>query len=267
MSQNTDQPQGNPQERPKENTNDLRRIKLTIAYQGTNYAGWQSQPGEPTVQDELEAVLKKFHGERVPLVGSGRTDSGVHARAQVAHFDPPSRNMAPQAYLRGFNSLLPKDIRVTKVEEVSQDFHARFSARSRHYQYFLQDSEAVLPWNEAYCWRVTNLPPIPRLNAMARLLEGEHDFSAFCAKKDPNENRSRTLFSSVFYSRGDFLIYRVSGTAFLWRQVRSILGTIVALALEGKGAPELQEILMSKDRDLAAATAPAKGLFLERVDY
>jgi tRNA pseudouridine38-40 synthase len=248
-------------------TQDRSRIKLTIAYQGTHYAGWQSQPGEPTVQDKIEEVLQKFHGQRVPLTASGRTDAGVHARGQVAHFDPPKQNMDPGAYLKGFNSLLPKDIRVTRVEGVSPEFHARFSARGRHYQYFLKDSQVILPWEEPYCWRVTNLPPLPQLNAMARVLEGEHDFSAFCAKKDPNENRSRRLFSSVFYNRGDLLVYRISGTAFLWRQVRSILGTIVQLALEGEGAGKLREILESRDRDRAAATAPAKGLFLERVDY
>jgi tRNA pseudouridine38-40 synthase len=244
-----------------------RRIKLTLAYQGTHYAGWQSQPGEPTIQDAMEEILHKFHGQRVALTASGRTDSGVHARGQVAHFDPPGGNMDPEAYFKAFNSLLPRDIRVRRAEEVSPDFHSRFSARSRHYQYFLKDSSLVYPWEEPYCWRVTNLPALPRLNAMARLLEGTHDFSAFCAKKDPNQNRSRTLFSSVFYNKGDFLIYRISGTAFLWRQVRSILGTIVQLALEGKGPEEFLDILASRDRDQAAATAPAKGLFLERVDY
>jgi tRNA pseudouridine38-40 synthase len=176
-----------------------RRIKLTLAYQGTHYAGWQSQPGEPTIQDAMEEILHKFHGQRVALTASGRTDSGVHARGQVAHFDPPGGNMDPEAYFKAFNSLLPRDIRVRRAEEVSPDFHSRFSARSRHYQYFLKDSSLVYPWEEPYCWRVTNLPALPQAQRHGPGSGGGATTSRpFCAKKDPNRKpKQKALFQRL----------------------------------------------------------------------
>ncbi|MEI8096183.1 MAG: tRNA pseudouridine(38-40) synthase TruA [Spirochaetales bacterium] len=248
----------------------MRRFRLDIAYDGTHFEGWQTQEHEArvgrTVQSDLEAAVETLVRHRVDVVGAGRTDSGVHARGQTAHFDAETR-MQGVHFTRGLNSLLPPDVRITRCVEVGPGFHARFTALSRVYQYQMVVSPSLLPWEERYYHRLTTLPPLPQLNAMAGLLHGELDFTSFSQAKDPHRSRTRYIYHSVFYPQGDKVIYEIAGNAFLWRMVRSLVGTLLDFGARGWGPAEFRDALEAKDRRRAGPTAPAKGLYLHKVIY
>jgi len=247
------------------------RFRLDIAYDGTDFEGWQSQVRETTedgrtVQAEIEKALAILVKAPVPIVGAGRTDSGVHARGQTAHFDAVTRMEGPH-FVRGLNSLLPPDVRILDCRAVEPDFHARFSALARVYHYHIVPAQSLLPWEARYCHRVHLLPPLPVLNSMAALLHGEMDFTSFAHAKDPNPSKNRYIYHSSFFPQGDRVIYKITGNAFLWRMVRSLVGTILDLGAQGMGAPELAAILAAKDRKKAGPTAPGQGLYLQKVIY
>jgi tRNA pseudouridine38-40 synthase len=248
----------------------LRRFRLDIAYDGTNFEGWQTQQhlnrSGRTVQTVLESALQTLVGHEVILTGAGRTDSGVHARGQTAHFDAETRMDGPQ-FLRGLNSCLSADVRVTRCREVDPSFHARFSALARVYHYHIICSPSLMPWEAPYCHRVTHLPALVRLNALASVLHGEQDFTSFSQAKDPHRSRERYIYHSVFYPQGDKVVYKIAGNAFLWRMVRSLVGTILDFAARDLGENEFREVLESRDRRRAGPTAPPHGLFLHKVIY
>jgi tRNA pseudouridine38-40 synthase len=245
----------------------VRRIALRIAYDGTGFAGWQIQKEERTVQAVVESAVSEVCGRETGVTASGRTDSGVHAAGQVCHFDAGDEGPPGERFSLALNRLLPADVRVLSSARVGEDFHARFRARRREYRYYLLEGRTADPFSRPYCLLRAALPPLRWLNRCASLFVGTHDFSSFAAEKDENEHKVRTVLSSVFYPEGPYLVYRVVGHSFLWKMVRTMVGTVLELA-ERSGSPEeLVRILQMRDRRSAGATAPARGLFLHRVYY
>ncbi|MBI3665034.1 MAG: tRNA pseudouridine(38-40) synthase TruA [Acidobacteria bacterium] len=246
-----------------------RTLKLTIAYDGTDFHGWQIQPALPTIQGELERVLGEIEGHPVAIAGSGRTDAGVHALAQVASLRLV--NPIPAANLRrAVNRLLPPSIRVLEVEEAAPDFHARYAARSKLYEYRLWRAEVCPPM----MWRYVYHHPYPLdLAAMAEtapLLEGTHDFRSLASVDDSateEESCVRTIFSSRLEVNRDLLYYRVRGSGFLHHMVRNIVGTLLEVGKGNLALADIPRILESGDRTQAGPTVPARGLFLVEVEY
>jgi len=248
-----------------------RRFRLDLAYDGTDFEGWQNQVREGkcdgrTVQDEVEKALSLLLKTKTPVVGAGRTDAGVHARCQSAHFDADTKMEGPH-FVRGMNSLLPPDARVVHCQEVEPSFHARFSALARVYHYHIVVGQSLLPWETRYCHRVHDLAPLPVLNSMASRLHGELDFTSFSHAKDPNRSKHRFIYHASFFPHRDKVVFQIVGNAFLWRMVRSLVGTILDLGHRGLGEAEFAAILHSQDRKKAGPTAPGQGLFLQKVIY
>ena len=249
----------------------LRNIKLTLSYDGTRFAGWQRQDRKDravrTVQGEVERALAKIHKEHIPLTGSGRTDSGVHAVGQVANFYTDIASIPACRFVQAINALLPQDVRVLASEEAPESFNARFDARERTYRYFLHCSAQVAAHELPYCWPLFRRPNIQRLNEMAGLLNGELDCTSFAAAGDKSASKSRFLYGASFFPEGDKLIFEISANAFLWKMVRTVLGTLLELEKKDEGAELFRRVIESRDRRAAGMTAPAKGLFLWNVRY
>lgn len=243
-----------------------RNIKLVVAYDGTDFCGWQVQKNDRTVQGEIEAALRQIHSADIRLTGSGRTDSGVHADGQTANFYTET-DIPAEKFLYALNSLLSQDVRILRSSEVNENFHSRFDAKIRVYRYYIKTGGSCLPRYSRYCWRIREIPEVKILNRIAAPLSGIHDFTTFAAAGDPSESKVRQLYSAAFTMEGGFIVFKIAGNAFLWRMVRSIVGTTLALANEGAGAAEMKKILESMDRGAAGVTAPPHGLFLDRVLY
>jgi tRNA pseudouridine38-40 synthase len=262
-----------------------RNIKLVLSYDGTDFVGWQRQDGARSVQGELEDALARMHGHPVPVMGAGRTDSGVHAMGQAANFYTDIASIEAGRFLPALNKLLPRDLRILSAEEADFDFHARYDARLRRYRYFMLCSRAADPVRLRYAHQLYRKPDLASLNAAASLILGETDFTAFSSARDLSKNRSRFVHESAFRWEGGLLVYQVAANAFLWRMVRSLVGSMLHYEVEAAadfgGAvarPELAArrercaelmaaALRSKDRELAGPTAPARGLFLWNVEY
>lgn len=258
--------------------------KITLAYDGTDFSGWQIQPGLPTVQGLLAEALERMTGERVLPQGSGRTDAGVHALAQVASF-PLSAPIPPQNLQRALNRTLPAAIRVLEVETVPSNFHARHSARSKWYEYRILRGELCPPWIARYVYPLNWPLDIDALHAAAEVFVGEHDFSSFAAsdpdageraaeEENGNGNKNgardgniREIYASSWSLEDDLLIYRVHGNGFLHHMVRNLVGTMLDAGRGQICAGDLPGILAERDRSAAGPTAPARGLFLLRVNY
>lgn len=250
----------------------MRNLKLTLAYDGTDFAGWQVQPGLATIQGQLAIAIGRITGEKVLPQGSGRTDAGVHALGQVATLQTESA--VPAANLTiALNDTLPSSIRVLSVEEVAPEFHARKSARSKTYRYRIYRDSICSPFLSRYVWHYPYPLNEQMMASAARLLEGEHDFTSFAAV-DPERRRDqaessnvREIFSSVWRREGCELLYEVSGNGFLHHMVRNLVGTFLLIGKGTLGQEDLTKILQKKDRSAAGATAPASGLYLVKVDY
>ncbi|PWU04765.1 MAG: tRNA pseudouridine(38-40) synthase TruA [Terriglobia bacterium] len=240
----------------------MRRIKIILAYDGGSYHGWQIQPGLPTIQGILEEIVSGIEGKSVHVAGSGRTDAGVHATAQVAAFT--LENPIPVTNLRrAVNRLLPPTIRILSAEEVDAGFHPRFGAKRKTYEYRIARTEVCSPFE----WPYVHHYPYPlaeqRMIQLASTFEGEHDFTPFAASDDRDEeghSKVRTIYSSVLEPRAGLLTYRVCGSGFLKHMVRNIVGTLIEA---GKG--NIADVNSLPER--SGPTAPAKGLFLIAVDY
>jgi tRNA pseudouridine38-40 synthase len=249
-----------------------RNLKLTLAYDGHDFAGWQVQPDRPTIQGTLVSVFEHLTGEKVLPQGSGRTDAGVHALAQTASV--PLASPIPVANLvRALNDILPRSIRVLAVEEMPEEFHARKSARAKSYHYRIFRGEICPPFLARYVYHHPYPLDEERMAEAAEAVEGEHDFTSFAAVapergRDGEEvNNVRTIYSSRFARQGDELLYRVRGNGFLHHMVRNLVGTFL---MAGKGsltANDVRRILDLRDRSAGAATAPASGLYLVSVEY
>ena len=247
----------------------IRRIKITVAYDGTDFHGWQVQPGLDTIQGALEAVVASIEGKAVQVAGSGRTDAGVHALAQVAAFS--IENPIPVMNLKkAMNRLLPWSIRVNEVEEAPSDFHPRFDAKAKTYEYRVLRTEVCQPFERRYVHHHPFPIDVDRMIATAPTLEGEHDFSAFAASDEKDEaggSKVRSIFSSRVSIEGDRLIYRVRGSGFLKHMVRNIVGTLIEVGKGNLTCADVQARLAPGCRILPGPTAPAQGLFLVAVEY
>jgi tRNA pseudouridine38-40 synthase len=247
----------------------MRRIRITVSYDGADYHGWQVQPGLPTIQAALESVIASIEGAPVHVAGSGRTDAGVHALAQVAAFS--IANPIPLENLKkAMNRVLPRDIRVLAVEEAAPDFHPRHDAIAKTYEYRVLRAGICSPFERRY---VHHHPyPLDEASMIeaAPLLQGEHDFSAFAASDDRHEmgrSKVRTIFSSNVERSDDRLIYRVRGSGFLKHMVRNIVGVLLEV---GKGNLSREDVCARLQPGSAippGPTAPARGLFLISVEY
>jgi len=244
-----------------------RRWKLTLAYDGTNFMGWERQAqGERTVQGVLEEAITGLTREEVAVIGASRTDSGVHALGQVACADLPPRWEAP-VLLRGLNALTPKDLRVVDVRETPGDFHPRYAARGKTYFYNLIQGSFADPFRDRYAHRLKGLPSPMEMRLAGNLLRGERDFSAMMAAGSSVKTTRRRLFAVRIRSGRDWLRVFFTAEGFLYKMARNMVSLMTYVAL-GEIAPEAaQRILASGDRGLAPPTFPAKGLFLWRIDY
>jgi tRNA pseudouridine38-40 synthase len=265
----------------------MRNLKLILSYDGSDFAGWQVQPDALTIQGTLASAIGRITGEKVLPQGSGRTDAGVHALAQVVTF--ATESPVPTAnFVKALNDVLPASVRVLEVEEVASDFHARKSARAKTYRYRIHRAAACPPFLARYVWHYPFPLDEQAMQRAAGLVEGEHDFTSFAAV-DPERSAGvppaftdgenapgragapvsnvRRIFSSSWERQGDEFVYAVKGSGFLHHMVRNLVGTFI---LVGKGTLPVEDvtrILEARSRSAAGATAPASGLFLVNVEY
>jgi tRNA pseudouridine38-40 synthase len=244
----------------------MARYRLLIEYDGSDLSGWQTQPSQPTVQEHLEGALATFLRAPAPITGSGRTDAGVHARGQVAHFDAPGE-LDPHRLLRALGGLTPPSIAILACEPAPPDFHARYDARSRTYRYHVATSPRAL--DRGHRVTLAPAPDFDAMNAAAQTLLGEHHFGAFCKVQSETENRVCTLFTCRWTPDprpGDWTL-EVAGSRFLHGMVRAITGTLLQIGRDQRPAADLERILASRDRRLAGPAAPPGGLVLHHVGY
>lgn len=244
-----------------------RNIALLISYDGTDFAGWQKQDGQRSVQQTIEEALASLHQRPLSLYGAGRTDAGVHAVGQVANFYTEKDTVADWQFRDALNAYLPRDVQILQSARVHDSFHARKDALSRHYEYRIMEGYSGMAHARNYAWLIRRCPSLRVLNDMAREICGVHDFTTFTVAGDKSPSRIREIHHAVFLSRGPLTLFRICGNAFLWKMVRSLVGTLLDAALRGGGSGSIQDILKSCDRRNAGPTAPARGLFLSKVEY
>ncbi len=253
-----------------------RRFKLTIAYDGRPWRGWQSQPSRVTVQDELESVLAQLTGTRIVLHGSGRTDAGVHARGQVAHITVEESSWTAETWLRAMNSKLPMSIRVLHCEEVSLDFHARFDAIGKVYEYRLWLPAVLSPFETGLSWHPWGGVNVDKIREGAAILQGRHNFARLSANRgeqteaerraDP-ERLIRNVTRIEIFEEGDVVRVECEGDGFMYRMVRLIVGSLVRVARDKSDIEWLRDLVTNPDGEKSAYCAPAEGLYLLRVLY
>jgi len=251
----------------------MRNIKLTIAYDGTGYGGWQRQKNCPTIQGELEQRLQLITNSSVTLYGAGRTDAGVHARGMIANFITEANIPCP-TLIRGLNGLLPRSIRILNARETSPDFHARFSAKSKTYTYSLFTGPIQLPMHCLYAVHFPCLRCQERIEPCLEKIRGTHDFASFEATgsrdlKAPSVRGSvRTLHEATFCQTGpETYQFQFRADGFLRHMVRNLVGTLLETAKGRRSVLEFEQILMARQRSAAGPTAPAHGLVLEKIHY
>lgn len=252
---------------PDVNAPTTKRYRATVAYDGTDFSGWQIQPGQRTVQRVLEEILHGLTGQEVRINCSGRTDTGVHARGQVVHFDLATRIPVNRLKL-ALNGRLPPDVRIMTLQTTTADFDARFSATGKEYRYFIWNQAIQRPEVRHYHYHVKHRLDVKAMNAAARRLEGRHDFAAFCANPGyEREGTVRRLFKLRVTRRGAVVMISAQGEGFLYKMVRSLAGFLVRVG-SGELAPaEATAILKSRARTARVPTAPGQGLFLWQVHY
>lgn len=244
-----------------------RRIRLNLAFDGTDLVGWQIQPAGVSVQGLLQAALQTLLGEAVSVVGAGRTDAGVHARFFAAHFDTESASVPSERFAPALNSLLPPSVRVFSSQAVPFDFHARFSAVKRGYRYYLSEAPVPSPFNRFFCWPLRAPLRLDLLNQYAQTIVGRHNFSAFCAAGDESPSKEKEVFEAGFVREGEQVVFGIKANGFLWKMVRSLVGTMVDFEKKALSASEFSAVLASGDRSRAGTTAPPQGLFLTDLEY
>ncbi|PKL46897.1 MAG: tRNA pseudouridine(38-40) synthase TruA [Nitrospira bacterium HGW-Nitrospira-1] len=255
----------------------MKYIKLIIEYDGTNYQGWQTQRSGLTIQDTISKTISDITDEQIKLISASRTDAGVHALGQVAAFRTDSV-LPADTIKRALNAKLPKDIRILEAEDVDSEFHPRYRALRKSYFYLIEKTQKQSVFLHRYAWRIPVSLDLGSMSRAAAILHGEHDFSAFRGSGCSAKTTVRTIYSITLSGydsidfmaakiHGDFIKIRIKANAFLRHMVRNIIGTLIEVG-KGRIAPEkVADILTSCDRKMAGPTAPAKGLFLEKVFY
>jgi tRNA pseudouridine38-40 synthase len=270
-------------------------FKITLAYDGTGFVGWQRQASGTSIQGLLEDALRELDGRLVTVVGAGRTDAGVHALGQVAAFSI-DRAIGADVLMRAVNARLPPAVRIVAAEEAPPGFHPRFSARKKTYRYRIWNGEVISPFERQYAWHITGVLDVERMASAARLVEGRHDFAAFQAAGSETQTTEREVFSSrvvcarsaglkprATYSpydaydprsaelqlreRRELIHYEITGDGFLRHMVRTIVGTLVEIGRGRRSVESIAETIRTRDRGAAGATAPPEGLFLVAVSY
>ncbi len=253
----------------------LRAIRLTLAYDGTGFCGWQRQKNDRTVQGELEEKLTRMTGEKIVLHGAGRTDSGVHALAMTAHFSTRSV-ISCASFKSGLNSLLDNSIKITEVKEVDSSFHSRIAAKAKIYQYYFSTEDIILPHRRLYCAHLPGSFDLERARQCLPFILGKHDFSCFEAvgsrdrgKKGGKGAVREILHASLAYFENPAkeYLFEICGDGFLRKMVRNIVGTLVEVGQKRMNADQFASLLRKGDRSEAGPTAPACGLFLKKIYY
>lgn len=244
----------------------MKRIKLTVAYDGTNYCGWQIQKNGITVEEVLNRTLTKFFKEEIAVIGASRTDSGVHALGNVAVFDADV-TMPPDKISYAINNLLPEDIRIRKSEEVEADFHPRYCDTRKTYEYKIYNNQFPNPIERLYSHFVYYPLDVEKMQRAADYLVGEHDFKSFCTPKPDVENTVRTIYSIRVTKVEHMVTIRINGNGFLYNMVRIIVGSLMKVGMGMIPPEEIKNILEAKDRTKAGHKAPACGLTLVEIEY
>lgn len=244
----------------------MKNIKLTIEYDGTNYCGWQRQLNGISVEETLEKVIIDLFKDNIKIIGCSRTDSGVHARGQVVTFKIETK-IPTQKIPRAINARLPKDIVVVNAEEVSMDFHPRYSAISKEYSYGIFNRSIPPALMKGFYWHVGYELNVDNMRKAASYFIGEHDFSAFKSQGGSTTTSIREIYSLDIIKDGDYLTIRIKGNGFLYNMVRIIVGTLIEVGRGKIPYDSIEHIIESKDRRLAGVTAKAHGLCLEKVYY
>lgn len=244
----------------------MKRVKLTIAYDGTNYCGWQVQPNGITVEEVINKTLSKLTGESIQVIGASRTDSGVHAMGNVAVFDT-NTTIPAEKIGSALNQRLPEDIVIVKSEEVSADFHPRYCNCTKTYEYHIINTRIPVPTKRLTNYFVSYKLDLSKMRQAASYLVGEHDFTSFCNIRSDVESAVRTIYSLDIITSGDEITIRITGNGFLYNMVRIIVGTLIRVGRGFYEPEKVKEILEAQDRKAAGVTAPAQGLFLMNIDY
>jgi tRNA pseudouridine38-40 synthase len=244
------------------------RLKVLVAYDGNAFAGWQSQSHRKTIQDELERAFQKISGASIRVHGAGRTDAGVHALGQCAHVDLLEPSLSVERWPTALNAVLPPTIRVLKCSYVSQDFHARFSAKRKTYRYRIWAGPILPPLEIGRAWHIPARFEVNLLKAAGEKFVGRHDFTAFAAKGGQDEpDKVRTIFSLRVSRRGALVSVEITGDGFLYKMVRLIIGAMARVALNKLELSEIEARLKSKRATGARFVAPAHGLYLIKIWY
>ncbi len=250
-----------------------RRVALELSYDGRAFCGWQRQKDAVSVQQTIMDAVTRMIGDRnIDVIGSGRTDSGVHAYGQVAHVEFDACDIPAKAFHMGLNALLPYSIRIRRSWDVDNSFHARYSAMAREYRYFCRCGEPHDSFSDGLVTVLREFPDIELLNSYAAHIVGTHDFTTFACSKDICPSKVRDIYEAEFGWKesmyGDKLLcFRIAGNAFLYHMVRSLMGTMLDLAFDNKPDSAFKELLDAKDRLRTGRTAPSDGLYLWRVSY
>jgi tRNA pseudouridine38-40 synthase len=252
------------------------KLRITLAYDGRPWKGWQSQPGGETIQDQLEAAVLKLTGQRTSLYGSGRTDAGVHARAQVAHFEVTDCDWKMEAWQRALNATLPLSIRVLHCEPVDDDFHARFSAKGKVYEYRIWRGDQISPFEVGLAWHLHGALDMTLLSQGAQLICGPHNFARLSAnrgdisevqRRENAEGLTRTIQRVEVHEEGDILRFEFEGDGFLYKMVRLMVGSLVHVARGRSSVDWIRELVEEPEGTKSHHCAPADGLYLVRVKY
>ena len=244
------------------------RLKLTVAYDGAAFAGWQSQAHRNTVQDTLEQAFQKISGTRIRVHGAGRTDAGVHALAQCAHVDLPDRRLSLERWTNALNSTLPPAIRILRCQFTPQNFHARFSATGKLYRYRIWAAPILPPLEFGRAWHISSPLDVDLLKTAGKKFVGTHDFAAFAANRGKKEQDTmRTIWSVQIRRSGPRIAIEIAGDGFLYKMVRLMVGAMTQVALNKMNVDEIVGWLKSGHADGSRFVAPAKGLYLVKIWY
>lgn len=244
------------------------RLKLTVAYDGAAFAGWQSQAHRNTVQDMLEHAFQKISGTRIRVHGAGRTDAGVHALAQCAHVDLPDRRLSLERWTKALNSTLPPAIRILRCQFMPQNFHARFSATGKLYRYRIWAAPILPPLEFGRAWHISSPLDVDLLKTAGKKFVGTHDFAAFAANRGKKEQDTmRTIWSVQIRRSGPRIAIEIAGDGFLYKMVRLMVGAMTQVALNKMNVDEIVARLKSGHADGSRFVAPAKGLYLVKIWY